>query len=266
MLVFGIALVACFVLPWSLAPDTRFSWNALSDAAGKFKLPPLLIAGSGVLAVILSRLPLSMSARGLAAALVGFTPVALQAFLLSQTPFMLSPAQGGPGGADIPVWQLAMLVLSALTLVSGLLLRSQYHTSFLPKLMVTAGAACLLLPLLLDEPSIIDILGELGNAPGKVQLMFIILLMPVVLAIVGLILAWLPTEGAAGTHVVAWLLIIWPLVVSLVLNIALVEAGMSSHIKANLYLIFWLPTVAVAWTALTGYGVAAFVGKSLEHR
>ncbi len=260
MLVFGIALVACFVLPWTLSPETRFSWNALADATGKFKLPPLLIAGTGVLAVVLSRLPLSVSMRGIAAALIGFTPIALQAFLLSSAPTAMAA-----GASDIPVWQLALLVVSALTLVSGLLLRSEYHSSIVPRLMVTIGVACLLLPFLLADPSIIDVLKAIGDAEGKGKLAIIVLLMPAFLAVIGLLLTWLPTAGAAGTHVVAWLLIIWPLVASLVINLALFDGSVGDHIKAGLVLIFWMPTVAVAWTALTGYGVASFIGKSLEH-
>jgi hypothetical protein len=250
MLIFGIALVFCFVLPWAMLPSTTFSWDVISTASGKGKLLPLLIAGTGVLAVVLSRLPLAMGARGLAAAFLGFTPIALVALVLAP-----SVTAGS-----------ALELASALTLIAGLLLRSEYPNSMLPRLVVTIGAAALLIASFIAEPTLVDQFKGIGDAPGKAKLGVIIGLMPYVLAVVGLLLTWMPTNSASGTHIIAWLLIIWPLVDSLVNNLALHEGGkLGDYIKVALMPVFWLPITVVAWSALTGYGVATALGKALEH-
>jgi hypothetical protein len=247
MLVFGVALIACFVLPWALAPKVGFSWDVIRAAEGKLKLYPLLIGGTGLLALVLALLPLAVPVRGGAAAAVGFVPLALGMFVISTFH-----------------WHSLFLLISALTLVSGLLVRSAYHSSIVPRIMVTVGVVCLLIPMLVPDASLIDMFKGIGSAPGKDKVGILIALVFYVLAIVGLILTWLPTPSAMGTHIVAWLLIIWPLVISLIVELAL-AGDVGVRIKSDMFALLWSPVTQIAWAALLGYGVASLVGKSLEH-
>lgn len=260
MLIFGATLILFFVLPWALAPKTLFSWDVLGAVEGKHKLPPLLLVGSGILAVVLSRLPLGVKARGLSALFTGYAPLALLALLLS-TPITVDTI-GGKSDA----WQDGVLLLSSLTLIAGLLLRSQYHAAFLARILVTVGVACLLVPQLVPDTALIDTAKAIGDLPGKSKLVNITPLVPAALAAIGLLLTWLPTSGPVGTRTIAWLLIIWPLAAALMTVIAQTEGSLVDALKGGLYTVFWHPTSLVAWAALTGYGLASFLGKSLEHR
>lgn len=246
MLAFGIALVACFVLPWVLAPKVGFSWDVIKMAQGKAKLQPLLIGGTGLLAVVLALLPLTVPVRGIAAAAIGFVPVALMATVLATFH-----------------WQSLLLLASALTLVSGLLVRSEYPGSMVPRLMVTMGVACMLVPAFLQDASLIDQVKVIGKVPGKEKVAILVNLVPHALALIGLVLTWLPSPGAMGTHVVAWLFIIWPIAESLI-DLGLAGSGAGALIKSDMFHVFWLPITLMAWNALTGYGTASAVGKSLE--
>jgi hypothetical protein len=247
MLVFGVALIACFVLPWALAPKVGFSWDVIRAAEGKTKLVPLLIGGTGLLALVLSLLPLAVPVRGGAAAAVGFVPLALGMLVLA--PFH---------------WHSLFLLIGALTLVSGLLIRSAYHSSMVPRVMVTVGVVCLLIPMLVPDAALIDLFKGIGSAPGKAKVGILIALVFYVLAITGLILTWLPTPSAMGTNIVAWLLILWPLVIALLVQLVL-AGHMGERIKTDMFGLLWSPVTQVAWAALLGYGVASLVGKSLEH-
>jgi hypothetical protein len=248
MLIFGAALLACFVLPWMLAPKVGFSWDVINASQGKAKLQPLLIAGSGLLAVVLALLPLTVLARGVAAAALGFAPVALVALVVAKVE-----------------WQSLVLLASSLTLVSGLLVRSEYHSSIVPRAMVTIGVLCLFIPLLLPKPELIELLKAVAKAPGKAKVAAILTLVPYLLALISLVLAWLPSSGSMGTHIMAWMLLVWPLVASLATNLALAGDGVSARVKADMVGIFWSPITAIAWAVLIGYGIASTAGKSLEH-
>src|SRR5690606_21059829 len=107
LLVFGIGLIACFVLPWSIGEQVSFSWSAIAHAPGAAKLAPLLIGLTGVAAVAFGLLPLGTVQRGMAAA-----AVAGLALLLHSTVVAGFSVTGLFG------------FLTALTLISGLLLRS----------------------------------------------------------------------------------------------------------------------------------------------
>lgn len=241
MLACGIALVLCFVLPWALAPKVGFSWDLIKAAPGKEKLLPLLMAGTGLLGVVLSLLPLVVMVRGVAAAALGFVPLAIGTFVLGK-----------------PDMQSILELFGALTLVSGLLVRSQYHDSIVPRLMVVIGVACMLVPAFLADYSLIDRL----RPPIKIETL--VGLVPYVLALVGLLLTWLPSPSSMGTHGVAWALLVWSLVASLIRLITADAIG--AAVKTSTAAIFWHPVTEVAWSVLLGYGVATVVGKTLEHR
>lgn len=259
MLIFGAALISFFVLPWALAPETQFAWDVLAQAEGMDRLPPLLIIGSGVLAVLLSRLSLGVKARGLSALVAGFAPLALMALLLSNPPVLETL------GAKGTTWQHGILLLGTSTLVTGLLLRSQYHSALVVRLLVSVGAACLLVPQLVPDTALVDAARSLADLPGKSKLVAICGLVPTALAVVGLLLTWLPTSGPVGTRSLAWLYILWPLIAALLLALVVSDKGLGDTIKGGLYQLFWSPLTSIAWVALAGYGLASFLGKSLEH-
>ena len=251
MLIFGVVLVACFVSPWSF-DKLSFSWDTIkSSKESTEKLIPLLIGGTGLLAVVLSLLPLTVSVRGVAAAFLGMIPIALQTFLLGE----LS-------------WQGAIGFVGFVTLIPGLLLRSQYHSALAARIMVTIGVLCLLLPYLVppgDPIPLIGLLKSIGSAPGKAKLLPIIEVVWILLTLLAL-LAWLPPPGTAGAKVLAWVFIARPFFDPLVTTLLTADlAQLGPALKAGFFLIFLLPLVLMAWTALNGYGCASVIGKSLEH-
>lgn len=246
MLVFGVLLVACFVAPWKVNPgQTIFSWTILgSEAPASMKILPILLAATGILSVFLGALPLATLPRGFAAALIGFGPMLYGA--------VAPPFQ----------WQELLGVVGAVTLVSGLLVRSHYTEAGIGRIMATIGAVCVLVPLLVPEgggdPPIVGAFKMLGS---NMTVPALNLLVPAVLALVSLIV-WLPGPGRAGTNILAWIWIVLPLVLSLLNWLSGGEIG--AVLKSNLDGVLYVPMAAMAWGALVGYGVATVVGKQLE--
>jgi hypothetical protein len=249
MLVFGVLLVACFVAPWRVQPgETTFAWSILSsEAAAAMKVVPILFLATGVLAVLLGALPLASLARGFAAAGIGLAPIVY---------LSVAPAFD---------WRGLLGLIGAVTLVSGLLVRSQYTGAFIGRLMATIGAICVLLPLLIPVGGAVPIVGwfkAIGQAPVELKLATMVQLVPALIAVLSF-LVWLPPPGRAAAHILAWILIAWPLVGALALW--LLGGNLGAALKNSLDGILYMPLAAMAWSALTGYGVATVVGKQLEH-
>ena len=247
MLVFGVLLVACFVAPWRVEPGhTIFSWTILgAEGPASGKVMPILFAVTGVLAVVLGALPLATQVRAFAAAGIGLAPTIYGAVA---PPF---------------VWQELIMVIGTVTLVSGLLIRSQYTGAILGRLMATIGAVCVLLVLLIPEgggdPPLIGAFKALGTNHTVPAL---ILIVPAVLALVSL-LVWLPGPGHAGAHIIAWIWIVWPLVASI---LGLIQGeNIGAALKSSLDGFLYVPMAMMSWAALVGYGVASAAGKQLEH-
>lgn len=251
MLVFGILLVACFVLPWSLGEKMAFSWDMIRSAPdGKAKLLPLLIGGTGLLSVVLALLPLTVSVRGVAAAFIGLVPLGLMNLFV-----------------DGFEWRGLLVVAALITLIPGLLVRSQYHGSLTARVMVTIGVSCALLPLLVpsnDQIPLIEMFKAIGSAPGKAKVTAVLRVVWLLIAVSAL-LAWLPPPGSAGAHILAWMLIAQAFIDPLIRLFIMTPPGaLATTIKGGLFVVLWLPIVLTAWFALTGYGTASIVGKSLE--
>jgi hypothetical protein len=133
------------------------------------------------------------------------------------------------------------------------------------RLLATIGAICSLLPLLIPEGGalpLVQMFKMLGQGTGQMTVAVIISLVPVALAVLAL-LVWLPAPGRAGAHILAWTLIVWPLVASIATW--LLGGDLGANLKSNLYGILYMPMAAMAWAGLTGYGVATITGKQLEH-
>jgi hypothetical protein len=249
MLVFGVLLVACFVAPWIVQPgETTFSWTILSsEASATEKVVPVLFLATGVLAVVLGALPLAAVARGFAAAGIGLAPIVY---------LLVAPAFD---------WRSLLGVLGAVTLISGLLVRSQYTGALAGRLLATVGAICVLLRFLIPENEAIELVEYfkvIGQAEAQAKVAAMIQIVPAVLAVIAF-LVWLPPPGRAGAHVLAWILIAWPLASSIALW--LLRGNLGAELKAGLHIILYVPLAQMAWSALTGYGVASVTGKQLEH-
>ncbi len=248
MLVFGVLLVACFVAPWRVEPGhTIFSWTILgtSGLPASMKVLPILFAVTGVLAVVLGALPLATQVRAFAAAGIGLAPTIYSAVT---PPF---------------AWQKLVMVIGTVTLVSGLLIRSQYTGAMLGRVMATIGAICVLLVLLIPEgggdPPLIGAFKALGT---NYTLPALLLIVPAVLALVSL-LVWLPGPGHAGAHIIAWVWIVWPVIASI---LGLVNGeNIGAALKGSLDGFLYVPMAAMSWAALVGYGIASVAGKQLEH-
>jgi hypothetical protein len=248
MLVFGVLLIACFVAPWRVQPgETTFAWTILgSGAPVSLIIVPILFLATGVLAVLLGAVPLAPLARGFAAAGIGLAPIVY---------LSVAPAFD---------WRGLVGLLGAVTLVSGLLVRSQYTGAMIGRIMATIGAICVLLPLLVpigDTVPLVAGFQAIADAPARGKVAGIVQLVPAVLAILSF-LVWLPPPGRAGSHVIAWLLIVWPLVTSI--TVWLVSGNLGATLKNSLNGVLYMPLAAMAWAALTGYGVATVAGKQLE--
>ncbi len=245
MLVFGVLLVACFVAPWSVLPgQTTFSWSLLAaELPVSIKIMPLLFIVTGVLSVVLGAVPLPTMWRGFAAAGIGLIPILY--------------------GSVAPVfdWRELIGLIGAFTLISGLVVRSHYTGELIGRLLATIGAVCVLLQVLIPVGGVVPLV-EMFKAVGHGQGAAFLSLVPVVLAILAF-LVWLPPPGRAGAHILAWIMIVWPLVAAL--GFWLLGENLGDTLKVNLSGILYAPLAQMAWTALTGYGVATFVGKQLEH-
>ena len=124
---------------------------------------------------------------------------------------------------------------------------------------------CTLLPLLVpvhgDIPLVAMFKG-LIDAPGEAKIIPALELGLLVIAVMSL-LAWMPGPATGGAKVFAWLLILWPTLITQVAT--LVVAGhIGDAVKASPFgaTMSWAP--AAAYFVLVGYGLATVIGKQLE--
>ncbi len=256
MLILGIALVACFVMPWSIGEDAvQFSWTHIADAPGAQKLNPLAIGITGLASVVfglLSMGSLGTLARGVAAAALGALALIVEYLLVRAW-----------------AWSNLLELLAALTLISGLLLRSQYQRSMLARALATVGVVMTFAALLVPRGGEIVLFSHFealagGSAGAVIQGLFTVLwdLLPLFA-----LLCWLPAPGRAGAHVFAWLFITQPVLLGLVTALFSDHAGsFTGALTAGLRAYFLGPVALMAWLALLGYGMATVLGKQLEHR
>ncbi len=250
LLVYGVLLIACFVAPWAVGVETVFSWTLLKAPSFAAKLLPLLIMGTGVGAIALGTIPMAGSVRGIAAAILGGLPI----IALTVVPNFK--------------WQALLGGMGAALIVVGLLLRSQYTTSMLGRLVASIGVVIILALYLIPAAGNVPIIGlfkALGQQPVQHH---IILgqglgggLVPLVLTLLAL-LVWLPGPGNAGTGVLAWVIILYGVVAPIAL--LLLGGNIGPTLKAALAPIIYRPVAASGWLAFAGYGGSMILGKSLE--
>jgi len=247
MFIWGALVLIAFVTPIATSP-MAFNWDAIIHAEGTAKIAPLLIAAIGVLAIALAVIPMSAAPRGVLAAVLGlsgiFVPICMH---------------------GMPPWQALINIAGLIALVSGLLVRNEYVESMFGRVLATLGVVCVLLPLLLPEHGEVPLVAmfkELMNAEGKGKIGPALDLGLIVIAIMSL-LVWMPGPATGGAKVFAWLLILWPTLITQVVML-LVMGHIGDVIKDSPFraTMIWAP--AAAYFVLVGYGLATVFGKQLE--
>ncbi len=244
MFVWGGILLASFATPVMTDP-MAFNWDAIINAEGSAKIPALVWASVGLLAIVFAAIPMATLPRGALAAVLGlaglFVPMAITAF---------------------PDWDKLLPFVGSLGLVSGLLLRQEYVESLVARILVTIGVVCWLLPWLIPQGGQIPLVGMIKILIDGANHMEIVIvgLAQIVLAILCL-LVWMPGPATAGAKIFAWIVILFPVAV-FVLGV-LVEGDIGNMIsKAPGMMVMWAP--AVAYSVFVGYGLATVIGKQLE--
>ncbi len=266
MFVWGGVLLAAFATPLSIDP-LIFNWNIIAAAEGTAKLPPLVMAAVGLLALVIAGIPMSPVPRGIMAALLGLAGIFVPVLL---------------GG--LPPWQLLVPLLGMILLIPNLLVRNEYRDAALPRILITVGVIAALVPYVIPHRGsmpLVELFKLAIEAPGAFKVIVLLQIALIVVLVLSL-LAWLPSPSSAGAKVFAWLLILWPVithVVVLVLSGKLVDGFKESPYGAGMS---WVAGaggmpggdggmsammgigIGVAYAVLVGYGLATVIAKKLE--
>lgn len=261
MFIWGGLLIAAFVTPLSTDP-MAFNWDAIIHAEGTGKLPPLVLAAVGLLTVVMAAIPLASGARGMMALLLGLAGVFVPVLI-----------------AGMPPWQMLVSTIGLVMLPMGLLARNEYRDAALPRILITVGAIAHLLPYLLPVNGslpLVELFKLVIDAPGAAKIILILMLAQITLVVLSL-LCWLPAPASGGAKMIAWLLILFPLVMHAAM---LFLVGDPSNVTSTPYagamawvagggggeaaMAFGSVSIGVAYLAITGYGGASVIGKQLE--
>jgi hypothetical protein len=268
MFIWGALLLAAFATPVSLDP-LIFNWDAVIHAGGaKDALPPLIMAAVGLLSIVVAAIPLSPSPRGAIATLLALSGVIVPTVINGMPPWTTLVATGG------------MLVL-----IPSLLARHEYRDATLSRIFVTIGTLAALVPWVVpqhDRIPLVELFKAAIDSPGKEKIVLLLVLVQIVILVLAL-LAWLPAPSSGIAKPLAWILIVWPLVMHAAIlfllgDPAMVEktpfAGAASWISGNGGLfggevggsmaMLTGSGIGVAYLALIGYGGATVIGKNLE--
>ena len=245
MFVWGAIALAAFATPVLTDPMT-FNWDAILHGAGSAKIPALVWAGVGLLAIVFAAIPMPSLPRGTLAAVLGlcgiFVPMAVS--------------------GHVGEWQQLIQLVGVLALVPGLLVRNEYTESLLARVLVTIGVICMLVPYLVPDGGqipLVALLKALIEAGNHMEIV-IVALAQIVLVVLCL-LAWMPGPATAGAKIFAWAVILFPIAA---FALALLGDGHIGDVvsKAPGTLVKWAP--GVAYTVLVGYGLATVIGKQVE--
>src|SRR5439155_6066693 len=120
MFVWGGVALAAFATPLAFDPKMQFNWDAIIHAPGKAKIAPLIWAVVGLLSIVFGAIPMQTVARGMLAAVMGLVGIVVPVVLM------------GHLGDQ---WQHLLMMLGAMLLIPGLLLRAEYTESILGRLL-----------------------------------------------------------------------------------------------------------------------------------
>jgi hypothetical protein len=199
-----------------------------------------------LLSIVFAAIPMATLPRGALATVLGLAGVF--------TPF----AVGGGVGDSLKF----LAGLGTIMLVPGLLVRHEYTESLLARVLVTIGVVCNLLMYLVPDHGqipLVMLFKALLNAGSHMELVIIPLAHLVLMVLC--LLVWMPGPATAGAKIFAWVVILFPVAVFLLM---LISEGHSGDMvsKAPGMLLAWVP--AVVYQILIGYGGATVIGKQLE--
>ena len=268
MFIWGGLLIAAFATPRSTDPMT-FNWDAIIHGEGTQKLGPLILAAVGLLTVAMAAIPLAAGARGMMALLLGLTGIFVPMFI---------------GGA-VPPWQSIIATVGLVMLPMSLLARHEYRDASLPRILVTVGALCTLVPYVVPVNGavmLVELFKAVIEAPGALKIILILMLGQITLVVLSL-LAWLPAPASGGAKPIAWLLILYPLFMHAALLFLVGDPSNITHTPyagamawvaggggggagggEGMAAMFGGIGIGVAYLAITAYGGATVLGKQLE--
>jgi hypothetical protein len=253
MFLWGAALLVAFATPLSTSPALTFTWEQITAAPGKAKLPLLLPAAVGLLSVIVAGIPMPSPARGLLAVILGLAGVFVPILLIG-----------------VPPWRPLSMMIGVLLIIPGLLLRSEYRAAVLPRLLVTIGVLGILANYLVPAGGAIPLVSVVKgviDAPGTAKIITGLTLGLIVVVVMSL-LAWLPAPATGAAKLWAWLLILWGLIMQVASLLLSSNLGDAITQTPNATLVAWIggtsSSLGAAFLVLVGYGLASVVGKQLE--
>jgi len=277
LIIFGVVLLAAFVVPLRTDPRTVFWWDGLDEMPGKLKLMPILLAAAGLIGILLGAIPLSSMGRAAAAAGIGILA-------------LLYPALAIPEDFQ---WQLPVTALGSVLIPTGLLLRSAYREAPLGRILATVGAVMVIVPFLVPVNDTMPIQAAFdvlsSEVDGMVKVAAAGQIARLVIAALAF-LAWIPGPSEGGAKAIAW---IW-IAVSIVFHfavllaagdigdgikempntvffaglepLAMVKGAGASGGREGMLLAMLVPSGAVlsAYLAYASHGLATLLGKNLE--
>lgn len=249
MFIFGVLAIAYMAIPKSIDP-LQFALFGIIENEGTAKIEPILVGAIGVLGLLFSFIPMPTMPRGLLAGVLGLAYAIVPTILKGLD-------------TDIP-WQALAIPGAMIFLIPGLVLRSEYKDSLLPRILVTLGALGLLATLLVpvnDNLPLIGLVEAVIDGDLEHKIAALLGLLVAVMAVLSL-LVWLPAPSGGGAKVFAWFFILFPLFEHIYK--VLYTEDVVNLITATPAQIFvgWAP--AAAAFAFLGYGMATVLGKSLE--
>jgi hypothetical protein len=264
MFLWGGALLVAFAVPLTLDP-LSFQWSVILEAPGRAKVAPLLVAAVGLLSVVLALIPMGAAARGALAAVLGLAGVVVPLAL-----------------AGMPPWKLLVPLAGMILLLTALLVRDEYRESMVARLLVTVAVIALLVPYVVPERGavpLLEIFKQLIEAPGRSKV-FPALAVGYVVVVMLTLLAWMPAPATGGAKVFAWILMLWPALLSIT-ALAVTDRLVDVASKTPAGLVAWIGGIGahggagealaavgaglgVAYAVLISYGLASVIGKRLE--
>lgn len=244
MFVWGLVLLAVFATPLSLDPIT-FHWDGIDKLGTTAQLLTLLSPAIGLLALIMSLLPMPTRARGVLAALLGLAGLIVPIVIIG----------------EMPPWQMLLVLGGTLVLFVGLVLRNTHTDSLLARGLVTAGVICVLLPYLVPlhgEIALVNTFKVLVAGPGKARIMPIVEVVLISLVVMSL-LAWIPPPATGGAKVFAWTILLWDTCAralgAIVVTGDIVDVAKTTPVGLDA----WAELAALV--AIAGYGLAVTVSR-----
>lgn len=263
LFIWGGVLIACFAVPISLSPLVGM-WDAVIHGAGTQKLVPLILGAVGLMSVVVGGMPMPSAPRGAIAAVLGLAGIFVPMLVVG----------------SLPEWQSLLSIGGTLLLVPALLVRNEYTESPLPRILITVGALAALAPFLIPQHGsipLVEMFKLIIDAPGALKVGMLVFVAYVLVLVLSL-LAWMPAPATAGAKVLAWVLLLFPLILQgtaiglsggegidfehnlnpLVLGWAYgASAGKATAVVGGLGL-------GSAYVAIASYGLASVIGKKLE--